>query len=682
MSQSIQNNEELLQALEQAKQLSREKDEFLSAVSHELRTPLTAIIGNNEIMAEGTLSDEQRQLLNASTQSSKRLLSLINDILDLSKIEANQVEVDYSPFDLLAMLDEVVSSSRQMEDSEVRLEVNLQLHPKYKVWGDDDRIRQILLNLIDNAFKFTRRGSVTLSSWIDGEKILFSVEDTGIGISAEVLELLFKPFQQADSSLSRRCGGTGLGLYIAQSLARLMSGEVVVTSEEGRGSRFLLTLPYNESELPVQEAGRGSSRESNEQYSGEVLIVEDTPELQLLEKRILEKFGVTATIANNGKEAIDLALENHYDLILMDMQMPVMDGIEATSRLREAGCKIPIAALTANVTQQYRKEFLEAGADYFLQKPINQGELKTVLSQYLRSQTKQTAPDQPLAAESAQQKVEQGPPYPVLAIDDEPAVLELYKTIFEGDSGEVDLSSILEIFGQEEENQESLHDEFALSVAPQGQVGVELARQALEQGKRFLVAFIDMRMPPGMNGLETAKALRKLDPYIFIVIVSAYSDIDQEQIIEELEYGVLYLDKPFHEREMLSIGRVLTQVCEGKNHLKQVKSASDADASLLKPSDESAEVGLLVDDELMNLFYRQIGERRELIRESLRLENWAELRSRVHMIKGTAETFGFFEVGKRAGEVQRLIDQDRIHELSEHVEGLLAEIDQILNHAG
>jgi len=683
IAQHQQTEKECRQLTLESNRAKQAKDEFLAAMSHELRTPLSAIIGNNEILAEGELTADQRQLLHASTLSSKQLLLLINDVLDLSAIETDKLKIDYAPFDLMAMIGDVTTLSvAQAEISGIQFENRRLLDPKFKVWGDVKRISQVLTNLLDNAVKFTDQGRIVFACWVDGEQLCFSVEDTGVGMSPEIQERLFEPFEQADSSISRRCGGMGLGLHLSGALVEMMDGTIEVFSEAGKGSNFVLKLPYSESELLLDDGDHNSSESSSiDRFVGDVLIVEDTPELQLLERRILEGFGVAVTIANNGKEAVDEALSKSYDLILMDMQMPVMDGLDATEKLRSVGCYTPIAALTANVTQQHREQFLNAGANNFLQKPIDRVELQKTLKLYLKLDSEPVKVES-LASSDASVDVEhpadgETKPYPVLAIDDEPSILELYQTIFGGREAYSEIQDLLsDLVGEEEPDgqEEALADEFTLSLAGQGQTAVDMARVALEEGRRFPIAFIDMRMPPGMNGLETAKALRALDKCIFIVIVTAYSDVDQKQIREELGYGMLYLSKPFHTREIVSIARILTQVCGGRaKAIMEAKTAAESSSQ----STAETEADPFIDDELMSIFIDGCRQRLESVTTALTHEDWDALRTAAHNVKGSAVTFGYPELSEMATEVQLAIDEGQFDQVPSLTMELIAELEKM-----
>ncbi len=570
------------------KQVEEAKANFLATMSHELRTPLTAIIGNNELIAETELDPDQRQLLSSSTVAGRHLLSLVNDILDLSKIEAGKFEVSFAPFDLSQLLDEV-QSIFVVKASEAALdfEVHPLVEPEVQLWGDARHIEQVLINLLGNAIKFTEQGGVSLTCSQEGEWLIFVVEDSGIGISQAQLESLFKPFQQADGSIGRRYGGTGLGLYLSNVLAQEMEGEIVAQSEEGKGSRFTLQIPYRESELPLQvvEAVEEAMEASDIELSGEVLIAEDALELQLLERRMIEALGVGVTVAGNGREAVDLATERHFDLILMDMNMPEMGGIEATAMLRERGVETPVVALTANVMHHHRAQFQQAGAREFLNKPIDRQALQQVVRKYLQSGTPEEMQTLDVLSEVTD-SAEQG--ISLLIVDDEQSVLELYQHALgkEQRLGHEVVKGMEMMLGiTTMQDLEESSERYDLTLAMQGEQAIQLARKAIEEGNPFPVAFIDMRMPPGMDGLETAKALRQLDDRIYLVIVTAYSDRSIDEINRQLEYGVLYLEKPFSETEVQQMARMLVKNRERDERLEHIPGDVEAGPQLLVVED-------------------------------------------------------------------------------------------------
>ncbi|MBT3488414.1 MAG: response regulator [Gammaproteobacteria bacterium] len=386
----VEEINELSNALYQKEQslikATQSKDEFLASMSHELRTPLSSIIGNSELIAEKTDNPEIEELIRSVEVAGRGQLALVNDILDMSKIESGKFTVEEQPYSLTRLLQDIEQMfSVPVKDAGLELVVEQQNHEEYMLIGDVQRIRQILINLTGNAIKFTEIGTIEFRTERWKDHLLFTVKDSGIGMSPGVQEKLFSRFEQADGSISRRFGGSGLGLYISLNLAEMMGGTIDASSREGEGSIFQLILPYQRSELKEKRAyDRGEKFSAiDEKFSGKVLIAEDTPELQLLERRILENMGLDVTTANDGKVAVQLATGQAFDVIFMDMQMPVMDGIEATKVLRSEDNQTPIVALTANVMEKHREQFTEAGCDAFLGKPIDKQELRRVLKKFL-----------------------------------------------------------------------------------------------------------------------------------------------------------------------------------------------------------------------------------------------------------------------------------------------------------
>ncbi len=669
--------------METSKKLLKSKDDFLATMSHELRTPLTAIIGNTEHLQEsgncgGSLCQQgdAQQVLSAISSAGKHQLALVNDILDLSKIESGKFTLDFAPFDLTSLLNDLKHMFEvTAQDRGILFEIEQQLSPKYQLWGDGKRIGQILINLIGNAIKFTEEGEVKLTCSKEGGQFCFVVEDSGIGMDQETLARLFKPFEQADSSISRRYGGTGLGLHISRVLAEQMEGMIEVVSVPGEGSTFTFRVPLQESELLAEQEieGDGNSSVLEQQFSGYVLAVEDTIELQILVRRVLESFGLTVTIANNGKEALQIAGQHHFDLILMDMQMPIMDGLEATTALRERGDQTPIVALTANVMQQHRKQFDEAGGNEFLQKPIDKAELSRILNRYLnRGQSRlKTLPN---PAKEIVQSYETAP-YPLLVIDDEQSVLDLYKAVLEGDQP---FAEELDSLGIERQDP----GEFELTTARQGREGVEMACQALNQGRPYPVAFIDMKMPPGMTGLETAKALRRLDREIQIVIVTAHSDVDLTTINRELGRGVLFVQKPFSGEIIAQMARNMVQRWNQEEkaftHLPVTAEDFIVDKSGAMASLDTEMVDEAVDDELIEIFRESAANYNAALKTALAKKDWGELRKVAHTVKGSAASFGFFEISRRAGIVQSVIDEEKIELVPQLTMDLMVELGKIL----
>jgi len=367
---------------------SKAKDEFLASMSHELRTPLTAIIGHSELLVEQEPDREKRRSLQTIEHAGRIQLALVNDILDISKLESGKFTVDEAPYNVSTLIHNIEQMfSIQAHDKGLFLKVVQQIPESHLLLGDKHRVQQILINLISNAIKFTEQGGVTLSIWhVDGQ-IHFKVKDSGIGIPSETVEQVFKRFEQADSSISRRFGGSGLGLYISINLAKLMGGDIRVESIEGEGSQFQLNLPYKVSTLPAEAHANQYDNEGRspvESLHGNLLVAEDTLELQILERRMLESMGFTVAIAENGLKAVELASTQPFDAVLMDMQMPVMDGIEATQNIRQQHPELPIIAVTANVMQKHRDAFHAAGCSGFISKPIDRNVLRETLTEMLK----------------------------------------------------------------------------------------------------------------------------------------------------------------------------------------------------------------------------------------------------------------------------------------------------------
>ena len=387
------NDLRTLLSAESALRANQAKDEFLASMSHELRTPLAAIIGNTELLAEALQESDLNELVYAIQRAGENQRALVNDILDMSKIESGKFTIEEAPYDLALLLEDLEKMfAIKARDQGIRLRVELQHPPQQQLLGDRQRIGQILINLLGNAIKFTPQGEVSLVVSQLRDTLLFTVTDSGIGMTPLEVDNLFQRFEQADGSISRRFGGSGLGLYISLNLAEMMGGVIDVSSQAGTGSRFQLRIPYRASTLPIETKPLGSqSGEHKQQFCGRVLVAEDTPELQLLEQRILGSLGLEVVLASHGREAVELATSEPFDLILMDMQMPEMDGITATRTLREQGVTTPIVPLTANVMQQHRDAFAAAGCEMFLAKPLERRELQRVLERYLTNPSQQPA---------------------------------------------------------------------------------------------------------------------------------------------------------------------------------------------------------------------------------------------------------------------------------------------------
>jgi len=409
-----QTEAELAKARNEAESANRVKSEFLANMSHEIRTPMTAILGFSEVLMGSVMDREQLDAATTIKQNGQYLIGIINDILDLSKIEAGKLEIEHIQCSPCQILSEIASLMRVRANAKnLPLEIEYDGQIPQSIQSDPTRLRQILINLTGNAVKFTEVGKVRLVARLldaesDEPKMQFEVVDSGIGMTEEQIASLFKPFQQADTSTTRRFGGTGLGLTISKRLASKLGGDIAVTSTLGEGSTFtvtvgtgpldgveLLDIP-SETQLPTNSDKKPAVAKAK--LDCRVLLAEDGPDNQRLIAFLLKKAGAEVTVADNGQIAHDLALAARndgtpFEVILMDMQMPVMDGYDATRKLREAAFTGPIIALTAHAMSTDRGKCLNAGCDDYMAKPIDRDKLISVVADYASRQELHTASD-------------------------------------------------------------------------------------------------------------------------------------------------------------------------------------------------------------------------------------------------------------------------------------------------
>nr|WP_294897142.1 PAS domain S-box protein [uncultured Pedobacter sp.] len=391
ITQRKQTELQLLASRESTLQLSKAKESFVSIMSHEIRTPLNAVIGLSNILYDEEKLPSQEDSINLLKFSADNLLNLINDILDFNKIEVGKMELENKRLDIRTLLKDIVDSMRfKIEGKPIKLDYSIDSNIPELVRGDKTRLYQILVNLINNAIKFTQEGSVKVIIELNPNStnkisLNFKVIDTGIGIPADKLGAIFEPFTQAESNTSRKYGGSGLGLSITKKLVNLFGGDISVKSELGVGTEFSFELKFNKFEGPLDMV----ETKENIVLTGKILVVDDNEINTLLAQRVLSKFGLTIVTANRGIEAIELLKSKDFDLVLMDIHMPDLNGYETTDKLRaiddEYYQKLPIIALTASVLEDGLDEIEKSGMTDFQLKPYNPDELVKKIAKYIKT---------------------------------------------------------------------------------------------------------------------------------------------------------------------------------------------------------------------------------------------------------------------------------------------------------
>lgn len=400
------NYQQIIESKEKAEIANVKKSEFLANMSHEIRTPMNGIVGVAELLKETKPNEVQRNYVDILLTSSHTLLDIINDILDFSKIEAGHFELDPTKFDLKSLIQQQANEySIRAKQQELFFDCNIDPAVPQEIEADSVRLKQVINNLIGNALKFTHRGYVELNIKLleneTGNQLQFEVKDTGIGIAKDKLDSIFDKFQQADGSTARQYGGTGLGLAISKKIVELMGGKLQVTSEVDLGSSFYFSIPIdtpstaiggivqsspNLVEFPASSGTQMKKLSPKYKTGLKVLVVEDTRVNQQVIQVMLNLLGLEVDIANNGVEALEYCQQNEVDAILMDCHMPVMDGYEATQKIRQLegwAAYVPIIAVTANVIKEDRERCFEIGMNGFLSKPVKPKEIEEALIDYV-----------------------------------------------------------------------------------------------------------------------------------------------------------------------------------------------------------------------------------------------------------------------------------------------------------
>ncbi|MBC8035003.1 MAG: response regulator [Chitinophagaceae bacterium] len=394
----VKAEQELQIAKRMAEETAHAKELFLANMSHEIRTPMNGIMGMLNLLGKTKLNDEQRNYLKLLQDSANNLVVIVNDILDLEKIIAGKLVIEHLPFKLVDKVATIVQSFiYKAEEKGVALIFQNSIPGELVVMGDPYRLNQILNNIFSNAVKFTEKGKIVITtrikSYIENTAIIqFIIRDTGIGIHETKIKDIFEPFVQADPAITRKFGGTGLGLTICKNLIEMQNGTLQVTSKEMQGSTFTFEIPYTISEQEINENEQDKNTELNSisLRGRKILLAEDVELNQFIARHILEDWGVEVVIANNGKEALDRIQEDKFDLVLMDIQMPDMDGIEATRCIRQladkASREVPVIALTANALKGDSEKYISAGMNDYLSKPFDESQLFRVICNNLNIQ--------------------------------------------------------------------------------------------------------------------------------------------------------------------------------------------------------------------------------------------------------------------------------------------------------
>lgn len=390
ITERIKSEQELHIAKRMAEDVAHAKESFLANMSHEIRTPMNGILGMASLLAKTKLDDKQRNFLKLIHESANNLLVIVNDVLDLEKIIAGKLIVEKLPFKIIDKVTTVVQSFiYKAEEKGVAIIYQNSIPPDLVVVGDPYRLTQIMNNILSNAVKFTEIGKIVITTRVKSFEdqiatVQFIIRDTGIGISEKNQKSIFEPFVQADPTISRKFGGTGLGLTICKSLLEMQGGSLSVASKEGVGSTFTFNIPYLISEQDDDKIDNPIELNYASLRSRKILLAEDVELNQMIARHILEAWGMEVTIANNGKEALNAVEKNNYDLVLMDIQMPEMDGIEATKNIRLLAdpekANVPVIALTANALKGDSEKYLSMGMTDYLSKPFDETKLFQVIT--------------------------------------------------------------------------------------------------------------------------------------------------------------------------------------------------------------------------------------------------------------------------------------------------------------
>lgn len=621
------------------------KTQFLANMSHEIRTPLTAIIGYGESLLDDSLSaSEKRDSAEVVVRSGRHLLSLINDILDHSKIDANKLDTEVIQVNLLELLEDVKTyfHSRAREKGiEFRVQHVFPL-PK-TIQSDPTRLKQILINLCGNALKFTERGSITVNVRCDREqeRLVFKVMDTGIGLKPDQMHMLFDPFAQASPTIARQYGGTGLGLSISKRLVEMLGGEISAHSTFGEGTEFEFSVATGllQSVAFVRDSSELASQRpvlrnaAVPRLKGRVLYAEDNEINRRLVAQLVGKTGASLSLVTNGAEALEIATREQFDLILMDIQMPVMDGRDATSAIRRAGITTPIIALTANVMADDIAEYAEAGCNETHAKPVEKRSFYSMLSRYLEEDTQVNT--------------------------------DLAKATTEASATEVPLLSGTILLADDNADNRMLMKRY-LTRAGLKMIEAENGKQAVQLAlsNSVQLVIVDQHMPE-MNGPDAAKMLRQTG---FVRPILAFTASDDEvELKSMMDAGCNdAIHKPVKTDQLYAM---LGKYLQERKPEGGPEKPEAAEKEVTRESLEGHPADALWDDQelrpIVEQFVKSLNDRALKMGEALDRGDWQELKNLSHQIKGTAGSLGFplltetakvLESALKANEIDGVVD--------------------------
>ncbi|MBT4838977.1 MAG: response regulator [Methylococcales bacterium] len=631
-----ESTEKPIEERDQARKSCESQILFLSNMSHEIRTPLTAVIGFAESIKDPEYDVQQKStLVDAIIKNGNHLLHVVNEILDMSKIEMGRLELEkipFSPTQLLYDLETITTALAR--EKKIQHEINLNFPLPSIIHSDPTRLKQILLNITSNAIKFTDTGKISLELNYNAKDqlIVFSIKDTGIGMTQQQIDKLFQPFSQADSSIARHYGGSGLGLYISIQLAEMLGGTINVESNISQGSQFNISIATGALEnssimmskaelttIPTKDVNCNAKPCS---VSGKILLAEDNPDNQHLISLLISKTGATLSIVNNGREAVDKALSEEFDLLLMDIQMPIMGGLEATKLLRSASYKKPIVTLTANVMTSEIETYLQAGCNGHISKPINRQQLYQIIHAYLQSDS----PDSANNKAPSQLPQKEG------------------KILYAEDN--IDNQNIVRLLLKKKK--------IKLDIVENGKLALDKALK-----NDYDLILMDMQMPV-MSGTEATEKLRSSGYKIPIVALTA--NIHQSDISKYKESGCTdWLSKPIDRKKFFKIIdsfiQPTTNLSINTDERATSSTHNEKDNKIKDHSDDPEMLALIMK------FLGRIPKTLKNIDLALSTKNYEDLQFHAHSLKGTAGNFEFKKLSLIAGEIEAQLKQNNTQRL-------------------